>query len=284
MVNFSKLINSLLVRGMVMMTVLLAMTVPVAAQEEDEGTITEEDFVILSGHINSFIEETTSLLDYIASAQTAQIESIHHFADIINTRWKGFMLLEQEVLSQDDSLMVLVSDFEQTMKMVTDSISSREKTLQMHADFVIAEKFITKQLSEYESMLKKANQLALIEKTAPQLDELKTREQLVFAKIQESYDKAKQAAERDSKLKKRMDKLEEEYVQLKAYSAKIQECAYKPLIERAKDYLINLACVAVLLMLLNIILTRIKAYKQARKAAKDMKKMMEMQNNDIPTI
>lgn len=269
-------------RSIAILALMLLAWQPLAAQDED--LISDEDFIILSERIASFVDETTGLIDYVESAQQAQLESIHHFADIISTRWKGFMLLEQEVISQDDSLMVLVSYYEQSMKMLTDSIASREKTLLLHSNFVKAEKFIASQKDVYEKMYEKVELLVLTPKTAAQLEEHKTREQLLFAEIQQHYNNAREAVQRDPKLKKRMDALEENYVQIKTLSDKIQEAAYKSLFDRVKEYLLSLACVAILLMFLNIIAVRIKAMKQARKAAMDMKKMMEQQNNEIPTI
>lgn len=281
MINCPAYIKKFCRCSIALVAILLLYCQPMVAQAE---YLSDEDIIILNDKINGFLDETTELMDYIESAQPAQIESIHRFADIINTRWKGFMLLEQENISQDDSLMVLVSDFEKSLKMLTDSISSREKTLELHANFVKAEKFLPQQIKAYEQMNKKANLLSLTPKTAAELEELKVQEQLMFAEIEKHYNNAKAAVERDPKLQKRMDKIEDEYIQLKNTSGEIQKAVYKPLVERVKDYLINLACVAILLMFLNIIATRIKAFKQARKAAKDIKKMMEKQNNDIPTI
>lgn len=269
---------------MALFALLLLAALPAVAQEEEEEGLSEEDFAILSERIVSFLDETNGLMDYIGTAQAAQLQSIHHFADIINTRWKGFMQQEQEALSMDDSLMVMVSEYEQTMQMVSDSIASREKTLQLLADFVKAEKFFAQHLKEYDSMYDKAMLLSLTPKTADELAEHKTREQLLFTEIQQFYDKAKAAVEREPRIKKRMDKMQEQYIKMKTLSEKIQAAEYKSPIARFKDYLLSLACVAILLMFLNMVTARIKAAKQARKAAMDMKKMMEMQNNDIPTI
>ena len=282
MVNGFSMISRFFHRGIALMLVLLTFGAPAAAQ--DSLMLTKSDQIILTERIQTFTEEAAELLNYIEGAQTAQIESINRFADIIKNRWKGFMYQEEELISQDDSLMVLVTDYEQTMKLVTDSIASREKALQLHAEFVNSEKFIISQQKNYEKLQEKATLLSLTPKTQEELEAHKTREQLLFAEVQQSYDKAKEAAARDAKLNKRMQRLEEAYIQIKILSGKIQESVYKTPMERAKDYLLSLACLAILLMFVNMLISRIQAYKQVRKAAKDMKKMMEMQNNDIPTI
>ena len=46
--------------------------------------------------------------------------------------------------------------------------------------------------------------------------------------------------------------LSEQYANIQVMSKKIQEMTYKPLIQRLKDYLISLACVAVLLLFVNM--------------------------------
>lgn len=262
---------------------LLLSAMPLSAQGEGQY-ILSEDGEILAEHIIAFMEETTELMDYIGDAQQAQISSIHRFANIINTRWKGFLQLEQEAISQDDSLMVLVSDFEQSMKMVTDSIAAREQKLQMHANFVNAEKFLSQQQQVYDRLLHKANMLAQTSQTATQLEQHKTHEQIIFANVQQHYNNAKEAALHDAKLQKRMEKIEQAYVKIKTDSETIQAAQYKPFIERAKDYLISAACVTILLMFITMLQARLKAIKQARKAANDMKKLIEKQHNDIPTI
>lgn len=273
----------LFVRWATLLVALQLPSIPTSAQDNGTYHLTEEG-EILAEHIIEFMEETTELMDYINDAQQAQISSIHRFANIINTRWKGFLQLEQETIAQDDSLLVLVSDFEQSMKMVTDSIVAREHTLQMHANFISAEKYLSQQQQEYGRLLNRANMLAQTPQTAAQLEQHKTHEQITFATVQQHYDNAKEAALHDSKLQKRMEKVEQLYVKIKTDSETIQTTTYKPLIERVKDYLISAACVTILLMFLTMLQARIKSIKQARKAANDMKKLLEQQNNDIPTI
>jgi hypothetical protein len=59
--------------------------------------------------------------------------------------------------------------------------------------------------------------------------------------------------------------------------------AYKPFIQRVKDYLMGLAWVAILLMGLNLLKSKLAQVKQARDQAKKMKEMMKGQHN-YPTI
>ena len=54
--------------------------------------------------------------------------------------------------------------------------------------------------------------------------------------------------------------------------------------ERIKDYLYSFAAVAILLMFVNMIYSKIQAYKQMRKSAEEYKKMLQRNENEFPTI
>jgi hypothetical protein len=59
--------------------------------------------------------------------------------------------------------------------------------------------------------------------------------------------------------------------------------AYKPFIQRVKDYLMGFAAVAILLMFINLAAARIKSFKQARAQAKKLRDSLNGQR-DYPTI
>jgi Tfp pilus assembly protein PilO len=118
---------------------------------------------------------------------------------------------------------------------------------------------------------------------APRLEALKAKEQLKFADVQSNYDKAKEAVAVFPGLSKRMEKIETRYIQLKSMSGKIQEMAYKPFIERIKDYLLGFAAVAILLMFANLAMSRLKSIKQARDQAKKLRDTLQGKQ-DYPTI
>jgi hypothetical protein len=81
-----------------------------------------------------------------------------------------------------------------------------------------------------------------------------------------------------------MERLENKYIELKVVSGKIQEAAFKPFLERVKDWLISLAAVAIVLMFANLVITRIKTAQKAMAMAKKMKNMMGGGMQDYPTI
>lgn len=78
--------------------------------------------------------------------------------------------------------------------------------------------------------------------------------------------------------------MEEEYIELKGLSEKIQAAEYKPFLDRIKDYLYSFAAVAILLMFINMIQSKVQAYKQMRKSAEEYKKMLQRNDNEYPSI
>ena len=83
-----------------------------------------------------------------------------------------------------------------------------------------------------------------------------------------------------------METLDEQYVIMKSVSEKVQALEYKPWMQRIKDYVMGLAAVAIILMFVNGLWSKFKAYKE--KAA-SLKKYNDMLNNNgkdttYPTI
>ena len=81
-----------------------------------------------------------------------------------------------------------------------------------------------------------------------------------------------------------MNQITNNYIELKNLSEQIQAAEYKPLFERIKDYLFGLAAVAIVLMFINMIQAKIKAYKQVKETAKKMEKYRQQTDNEYPSI
>jgi large-conductance mechanosensitive channel len=86
-------------------------------------------------------------------------------------------------------------------------------------------------------------------------------------------------------LNKQMPSLEEKYANLQVISKKIQEMEYKPFIQRIKDYIIGLACIAILIMAFNMTMAKIQAVRKARKSMMQYQNMMKSNGGgEYPTI
>lgn len=257
--------------------------IPVKAQDNNGGELSENQRIDLYIKVSDFLDEAEGLSNSISGAQRNQIGTLHRLADALSIRWEAFYNAQMDLLGSDDSLMAIVADYEQNIQAVHDSIAARENVLQKISDFVQAEKAILKHTPEYKQMQNRAEVLALLPQTASMLEKLKAREQLIFTELMKNYETAKEASTYSARLAKRMKALEDVVVEVKSMSTRIQAAAYKSPMERMKDYLMNMAAVSIILMFFSFAASKLQAVKKARKAAAEMKKLIQ-QNDDIPTI
>lgn len=203
----------------------------------------------------------------------------------LEVRWNTYFPLHQYEISQDEGLMGYVEDFELMKQAAADSLVVRMQMLQSLRAFSEAQAMISRLDSTYNRLGKEAFQLSLTQKTAPLLEKEKMKEQMLFASVQEKYDAATDAGRYKLVSAQRMEALKDSYAVLKNKSDAIQAMQYKPLIQRIKDYLIGLAAVAVLLMFVNMVRSKIKAAKDMRENMKKYKETLKLNSkDDYPTI
>ena len=193
----------------------------------------------------------------------------------LDVMWTTYTQAQQMDIANDDELMTMVANIEALKQSVKDTLDARAGMVKAISDFVNADQFIMSQVAVYKKLYKRAFKLSLLKKLAPQLEKAKAREQLVFEKLQASYDSAKAAAELVPSLQPRMNVLDEQFVVMKSVSDKVQALEYKPLFQRVKDYIMGLAAVSIILLFFSMMIAKYKAYKG--KVA-NMKKMNEMIN------
>lgn len=268
---------------------------------EDEDFNSELYALDLQTRIQSFFDELNQLQNYylrpfkITREQRLSKSYMRSLSDnvrsnekklkSIDLRWNILYQNEQATIANDEGLLTMVDDFNTIKSAVEDSIASRKNILQAINDFNAAEKFLADQDTVYKMLGKRGLQLSLSDKTAPQLETLKVKEQILFADIQSHYDKARYGAERFKVSQQEMDNIYNCYASLKNMSAKIQQMAYVPFFQRIKDYLIGIAAVAIIIMFVNMLINKINA---SRKIKENLKKyhdsLNQNGNNDIPSI
>ena len=219
------------------------------------------------------------LLDVVSE----RLKSLSSALTSFSTRWDTYSAAQQVYIADDDSLLNRVAIIQQMRQAVTDTLAVRQQQRDQLVAFSTAEKFIWGQDKNYRQLYKKAIQYSMSPKLAAQLEKVKATEQALTADVNKYYGQAKDAATAFPGLELRMTAMENKVFELQTVSAKIQEMAYKPFIQRVKDYLMGLACVAILLMGLNLLKSKLAQVKQARDQAKKMKEMMKGQHN-YPTI
>ena len=291
---------------------LAFMTKPVLAQENAVATdvaaapaISPEDLTLrmeIAARLNQFSDDLNQLMAVgkvnlsvdcmygiprtVVEAMEQRMQSMNQEYNKIDVKWNTYYQAQQMDIANSEDLMTMVASVEELKQAVKDTLDSKTEAVESVGKFASADKFILSQVNVYKSLYKKAYQLSLVQKLAPQLEKVKAKEQVLFADLQNNYNEAKAASELVPSLKPRMELLDKQFVVMKSVSEKVQALEYKPLFQRAKDYVMGLAAGAIIMMFFNGMLAKFNAYKQ--KVA-SMKKYNEMLNNNgqakqYPTI
>lgn len=219
------------------------------------------------------------LLDVVSE----RLKSLSLALNSFSTRWDTYSAAQQVYIADNDSLLNRAAVIQQMRQAVTDTLALRQQLRDQLVAFSTAEQFIWSQDKNYRQLYKKAVQYSATSMLAAKLEKVKAEEQALTADVNKYYSQAKEAATAFPGLQLRMEAMENKVFELQTVSAKIQEMAYKPFIQRIKDYLLGLACVAILLMGLNLLKSKLAMVKQARDQAKKLKGLTGGQHN-YPTI
>lgn len=263
---------------------LACLCIGVQAQEKKVMASDSFESLEVEGRLLLFMEELDALSVNVVRANREQLRKANKSLSAIDNKWNLYSQAHQETIAADEQLMGIVASYQENKQSVTDSIQVRMHQLDSFETFKEAESFIKGQTESYQKMHETSQQYSLLEKQAPLLEKLKAKEQLIFEELSGHYEAAKAVAGEFPILNSRMAKIEEQYIELKTISEKIQKAEYKPFLERIKDYLYSFAAVAILLMFVNMIQSKIQAYKQMRKSAEEYKKMLQRNDNEYPSI
>jgi hypothetical protein len=222
---------------------------------------------------------TEPLIDVFSERLNGLTAALNSFT----TRWDTYSAAQQVYIADNDSLLNRAAVIQQMRQSVSDTLALRQQQRDQLTAFSTAEKFIWGQDKNYRQLYKLALQYSVSPKLAAKLEKVKAEEQTLTADVQKYYAQAKEAVTTFPGLNLRMTAMEKKVFELQTVSAKIQEMVYKPFIQRIKDYLIGLAAVAIVLMFLNMLKSKVKLLKQAREQAQKMKGMLNGQHN-YPTI
>ena len=214
------------------------------------------------------------------SALEGRMNTYNQRYNSLDVMWTTYTQAQQMDIANDEDLMTMVANIEAKKQSVKDTLDAKTEMVKAISDFVEADQFIMSQVSVYKKLYKRDFKLSLLKKLAPQLEKAKAREQLVFEKLQASYNSAKAATELVPSLQPRMNVLDEQFVVMKSVSEKVQALEYKPLFQRVKDYIMGLAAVAIILLFVSMMLTKYKAYKDKVANLKKVNEIMNKQGKD----
>ena len=234
--------------------------------------------------IQSFTQEMESLCATVQKASPEVYQDLLRSYNSLHLRWETYYQSYQNFIADHDDLMQAVSDY----GMADESLSAGMEVFKQRLDAVLAfdaaMEFLGSRDSLYTSLYNQSLALSASPRLAGELEKLKGKEKICFEEIQKRYDEAASAVELLPEKKKEMERLEEKYIALGCISEKIQQAAYKPLIQRVKDYLLGLATVAVILMFISMVRSKLQAAKQLRENARKMLENLKGKDDDLPTI
>lgn len=239
-------------------------------------------------HIAEKIQEFLGDLERLNASDVSSLEDIDAVKkklSLLQTRWTTYYQAKQNLIADNDSLLNLVTEYQQRQQGLSDSLDTYKAETENIIKFNKDVEFIKKQQEEYGTMASQAEKLALVEKSAPLLEMLKNKEQMLITEIDQRYQTANEIAQNHPGLKKRMEELTNVYLDIKSNSEKIKAAQFQPYFQRIKDYLLGFAAVAIILMFLNVVQSKIGAIKKLREQQKKMKELFP-QNTDpnTPTI
>lgn len=245
--------------------------------------LSPEQLSQISEDMSEYIDEVEEVEGLISSATTEDIKSLERRMQSIDVRWQTYIQIEQVDIASSPSLMELLSQYKLYYIATNDSLTAQKSRLEAFSTFGKTMRFFSECESKYNNLSTMALQYSLAPQTATQLADVKAQEALLYAQIQNLYQKAVEASQVSEDVKAKMPELEQRYIKLTTLSEKIQATAYKPWIERIKDYILSLAGIAIILIFINFVVTKLKTIKQAREVAKKYSNMLNP-NEDYPTI
>lgn len=232
------------------------------------------------------LNENVSISPTLVVTLQDRINYLNQSYNALDVKWSTYYQASQLDIAADEELMEEVANLEQLKQTVKDTLDLRTQQVDAIAKFASADKFIISHVDVYKKLYTKAYKLSLLKKFGPMLEKVKAKEQVVFGELQTNFEQAKAASELVPTLNTRMETLDEQYVIMKSVSEKVQALEYKPWIQRIKDYVMGLAAVAIILMFVNGIWSKFKAYKDKAANLKKYNDMLKNNGKDTtyPTI
>lgn len=242
--------------------------------------------LLVVGKVNLTVDSEMGVSKSVISAMEQRMQELNQTYNQIDVKWNTYYQAQQMDIANSEDLMNMVAKIEELKQTVKDTLDAKTQVVEAVANFATADEFIISHVNVYKNLYSKAYKLSLVKQLGPKLEKVKAKEQILFTELQNNYNLAKSACELVPSLSKRMEILDEQYVIMKSVSEKVQALEYKPFIQRIKDYVLGLACVAVILLFLNGMWAKFKAY---REKVASMKKYSDMMKNNgkettYPTI
>lgn len=246
--------------------------------------LTSSQVMELYESLVDFCDQQKELINNIAGGNEARLKMLETKRQGVSVRYDAWSAKNLESLAESDVLMQLMEQFVVLNQTCTDSITSEMIIAQMRSEFLTGYNFLASKDTVYSSMVEKAKLYSAVQQSEGLLKKLQAREKVMFSEIQSKYEAAHTAAQTLPGFERKCQDLESMFENIQEASTSIQEAKYVPFVTRIKDYMINLACVALLLNLLVMLKTKLSAAKQMKEGQAKMKEMLDKANDPLPRI
>lgn len=245
--------------------------------------LTAAQIAQISEDMTAYIVEVLDVEAYIATASPEDIQMLKMRMESVDVRWQAYTQVEMMEITASPVLVDLLSQYKMAFVATSDSLANQQRRMDALRTFNQSAAYIMQSRTKYNDLSNKALEYSLVKQTEAQLANVKAQEAILMTQVDKHLQEAVEAASFSEEAKLKLPELQQQYVEIKVLSEKIQQAVYKPWLERVKDYVLTFAGIAIILIFINFIITKIKALKQARDLARKYKDMLS-DNDDYPTI
>lgn len=245
----------------------------------------EQTVMIVDLRLTQFVNDMNSLMQLVSHASLATLGDIERDYNSLDFRWNVYYQAQQVYIADNEHLLDIVAAYQQTKENVKTIVEKQKKILIAKQLISETEKLIEEKLPIYDDLLSDAKKYSATDKTQEQLDRVKLDESIHFSEVETKYQATIQASADIDELKPRIKSLNAGYIDIKNKSNIIAQMAYVPFMERIKNYIVGFAIVAVMMLIVSVIHSKIVTIKQMRDNAKKLKEQYIKDGKDeIPSI
>lgn len=244
----------------------------------------QQEALAVEAWINTYADDLSMLSGEIALASESRLKELDARLKQMSAKFEFYCQSKQDYIAADDSLMELMARYNERHQQTADSVNIQIRRLELARAFDSAEHYLATQDTVYPQLQRRSLLLSQTAKTAPLLEKLKEQEAVRFAEVDKQIQLARESITLNPSLKTRLNRLEEVYISIQKQSAQIQAAEFKPIVQRIKEHLMEIAAVGIILMFFNMVVTKIQAAKKMRESAKKMQEMLKKTNSDYPQI
>lgn len=244
----------------------------------------QQETLAVEAWINTYADNLSMLSGEIALASESRLKELDARLKQMSAKFEFYCQSKQDYIAADDSLMELMARYNERHQQTADSVNIQIRRLELARAFDSAEHYLATQDTVYPQLQRRSLLLSQTAKTAPLLEKLKEQEAVRFAEVDKQIQLARESITLNPSLKTRLNRLEEVYISIQKQSAQIQAAEFKPIVQRIKEHLMEIAAVGIILMFFNMVVTKIQAAKKMRESAKKMQEMLKKTNSDYPQI